>query len=919
MKPLALALLGTLLAVCLLAGAPRDDARTHWAFQPPRRPAEPALRDSGWVRNPIDGFVLERLERAGLRPAPEADRATLIRRLSLDLLGIPPSLTEVDEFVHDPRPDAYERVADRLLASPHYGERWGRHWLDLARYADSNGYTIDGARSIWKYRDWVIDALNRDLPFDQFTICQIAGDMLPGATVDQQIATGFHRNTLRNEEGGTDQEQFRIDAVADRLNTTGAVFLGLTVGCARCHDHKYDPISQREYYQMFALLNNADEPTLSVPTSQQAKESPALIAEIAEAEKRLAMVDENSATRQAAWERLLTGRRDVEWTVLDPIEFRSRGGATIRKLADGSLLVAGTIPERDTYTVVAGVPPGDITAVRLEALTDDSLPRRGPGLAANGNFVLSEFSVRAGGDPVAGEQAAQVLEITQAVADHSQAKYPIEAAADKNPQTGWAINTADGKLNTDRTAVFVLAASPPAPAGDAEPADGRRWTFTLEQQHAAARYSIGRLRLSVTNASRDVVRLPPDVRAALAIAPAERSDEEQKRIAAEFRKTDSERMPVAARVAELKQLHEQLKASVTTTLVMRERAEPRETYVHFRGDFLRPGERVEPAVPAALPPLEPAGTAPNRLDLARWLVDPRNPLTARVTINRIWQRHFGAGLVATENDFGSQGERPTHPELLDWLATEFMARGWSLKAMHRLIVTSASYRQSSRFRADLHAVDPNNKLLGRQARLRLEAEVIRDVALSAGGLLATEIGGPGVYPPQPEGVYRFTQVPKYWKEVQGPDRYRRGMYTYFWRSSPQPFLTTFDAPDGNVTCTRRVRSNTPLQALTLANDRAFFEIAQALAARVLREAPVTDDQRIRHAFRLCLAREPQEGEASQLTRFLAAERAQRADPAAESAPRAAAEPRGDGSPEDTAAWVALARVLLNLDEFITRE
>ena len=707
----------------------RKDPAGHWAYRPLRKPALPEPKRKDWARNPIDLFILARLESEGIEPAPEADPVTLLRRASLDLVGLPPSPEEVDELLSDPRPDAHERWVDRLLASPHHGERWGRHWLDLARYADSNGYTIDGSRSIWKYRDWVIDALNRDLPFDRFTIEQIAGDMLPGATIEQQIATGFHRNTLRNEEGGTDAEQFRVEAVADRVNTTATVFLGLTVACARCHDHKYDPISQREYYRMFALFNNADEPVLQVPTEHQAKELPALEIEIAAAVKLLADNEQAVAVRQAAWEAALGAK--------------------------------------------------------------------------------------------------------------------LEGA----------------------------------------PAD-----------------------------------LPDDVRRALLVPAGERAKKDADRIAEYYRSIDKDRIPIAARVSDLKERQKQLVKSITTSLVMSERKKPRETHIHLRGDFLQHGERVEGGVPAVLPPLAATGEKPTRLDFARWLVDRGNPLTPRVTMNRIWQQYFGRGIVPTENDFGSQGDPPTHPELLDWLACELVERGWSLKAMHRLIATSAAYRQSSRERPPLREIDPANERLARQARLRLDAETIRDAALAASGLLSGDIGGPGVYPPQPAEIYRFTQTKKYWKESQGSDRYRRGMYTYFWRSSPHPALQAFDAPDANVACTRRLRSNTPLQALTLANDPGFFEMAQGLGGRVLREAPRGDTERIRHAFRLCLAREPLADETRRLAEFLDSQR--KSFDGADSGDAEAAAP--PGLPEGTgavegAAWTALARVLLNLDEFITRE
>ncbi len=701
----------------------------HWSFQPLSAVSPPQVSNSEYVRNPIDAFVLARLEAEGLTPATEADRATLIRRVTLDLTGLPPAVEEVDAYLNDPREDAYEIVVDRLLASPHYGERWGRQWLDVARYADSNGYTIDGARSIWKYRDWVIEAFNRDLPFDQFAIEQLAGDLLPGATIAQKIATGFHRNTMVNEEGGTDKEQFRVEAVVDRVSTTGVAFMGLTLGCARCHDHKFDPISQREFYQIFAVFNGADEPTLPVPTQQQSKELPAIDAEIKQSLERLAMVDANIGTRQAEWE----------------------------------------------------------------------------------------------------------------------AAYSAKS----------------------------------------------------EQDRAAFKFA-------------------PEVTAALAIPAGQRSTEQLDLIRGVYQKIDPERIPLAESIESLKRQQEQVKKSITTTLVMRERKEPRETFVHVRGDFLQPGAPVKPGVPAVLPPLTARGVQTDRLDFARWLVDDEHPLTARVTVNRIWQTYFGQGLVATENDFGLQGEAPSHPELLDWLARTLMTAGWSQKALHRLIVTSGVYRQSSHARPELAGADPYNKLLARQVRLRLEAEAIRDSALGASGLLSRELGGPGVYPPQPEGIYRFTQQVKFWGTAKDSDRYRRGLYTYLWRSSPYPFLKTFDVPDAVVACTRRPRSNTPLQALTLANDLAFVEIAQGYASNLLAQPTLGDRARAEQAFRQALARKPNEHELIRLLEYLELQRAHFA-----ASPKAAAQvaQRDSGAPNaaEVAAWTMVARVLLNLDEFITRE
>jgi hypothetical protein len=715
-----------------VALAPR--ATTHWAFQPIRRPPQPNVRshaehgNEGWVRNAIDRFILARLEKHGIAPAPEADRVTLLRRVCLDLTGLPPSPRDIDDFLSDKRPDAYERVVDRLLASPHYGERWGRHWLDLARYADSNGYSIDSPRSIWKYRDWVIESFNKDKPFDQFVIEQLAGDLLPQATVEQRIATGFHRNTQQNEEGGIDLEQFRVESIIDRTNTTGTVFLGLTVGCCQCHDHKFDPLSQREYYQLFAFFNSCDEPKLELPAPEQLRKRQEVRTRIAALEKRLKTLDPTTPERVAAWEGSLT----------------PQSRAMLPAKLQAILAIA---PNGRNFRQEQAV----ITAYR--------------------NFEQVRHAVGGLGQP-----------LNYLAAAHVQAMMTRK---------------------------------------------------TLEKQIA--------------------------------------------------------------------ELHKEMPV-IPTTLVLQERKAPRVTHIHLSGDFLRKGAVVTPDVPRVLPPLanrqrQLPGDRPTRLDFARWLVDRRNPLTARVTVNRIWQQYFGLGLVETENDFGTQGTPPSHPQLLDWLVSEFMDGGWSMKAMHRLIVTSATYRQSSRHRPELAKIDARNRLLARQNRLRLDAEVVRDVALSASGLLNRSVGGPSVYPPQPKGVYAFTQVPRTWEANNGADRYRRGLYTFFWRSAPHPDLTVFDAPEALSTCTRRNRSNTPLQALTLLNDQGFYEFAQALASRILRECKGEDRERIGYAFRLCLGREPSERERQALERLLQRQHGMK--------------------PLD--AWTSVARVLLNLDEFITRE
>jgi mono/diheme cytochrome c family protein len=749
-------------------GAPAPDDEepgrfVHWAFVPPGRPTPPAVRRTDWPRNPIDHFILARLEQDNIAPSPEADRVTLLRRLHLDLVGLPPTPGEVRSFLADLSADAYERAVERLLASAHHGERWGRVWLDVARYADSNGYSIDAPRQIWKYRDWVVDAFNRDLPFDRFVIEQLAGDLLPDATVGQKVATGFNRNTQINQEGGIDPEQFRIESVLDRVDTFGTAFLGLTVSCAQCHDHKFDPITQREYYQLFAFFNNT--------------------------------VDDGHG-----------------------------------KSTPGGLL---EFPE-DTE-------PNEGFQRELEEARTE----------------LEEFLNARGGE--------------------------------------------------------VLA-----------------WQTALTGE--------------------DRAKLRANVRAALEIPWDQQTFAQRRAVFGAFNPRDPEYLSHNGRLTRI----ERRQPRAVSTLVMSELPEPRASHVFIKGDFTRHGERVSPGTPAILPPLpvgaalrrdqpaagdvaselsahlaalaesrhdaeesrhkaapavdpsrrEAAPTVPNRLDLARWVVDPGHPLTARVMVNRVWQQYFGRGIVETENDFGTQGIPPTHPDLLDWLATEFVAKDWSLKALHRRIVTSATYRQSSRARSDLALVDPTNKLLARQPRLRLDAEIVRDVALAASGLLVPKIGGPPVFPPQPDGVMTLGQVRREWRPGTGEDRYRRGLYTHLWRATPHPALAVFDAADGFSACTRRIRSNTPLQALTLLNDQQFHELAVALADRIQND--VTEDlaAQLEFAFQLCLARAPAPVEHRRLQALFEGQYAATA---------------GDPAAKRRVAWTAVARVLLNLDETITRE
>ena len=906
------------------------DYEPHWSFAPVSNPQLPTIKAAGWMRNPIDSFILARLERKGIYPSPEADRYTLIRRVYLDLIGLPPTIQAVNAFVADDRPAAYERMLDRVLASPRFGERWGRHWLDQARYADSHGYTNDNERTMWPFRDWVINAFNQDLPFDQFTTEQLAGDLLEDPSLDQMVATGFHRNTLINSEGGTKADQFRDEQVKDRVDTTGGVWLGLTVGCAKCHTHKYDPITQAEYYQLYAFFNstadrNSITPTIKAPSLQQQMILQGFDSQLSELKEQITS-DKDRVERQRSWEQSLvkpsreadskgeTQANTNQWTVLE-LDGKSIHGASLDKLPDGSQLAGGKNQADDEYKLTARSPLTKIRSVRLEALTHESLPNRGPGRAGNGNFVLSEFWFRTGD--------GRELRFTRANADHSQKDYDVSGSIDGSTKTGWAVNgSPEGGPNHNRTAWFVL----PTPL---EVEKDHALTFTMQFNNGASAYNLGRLRLSISET--EWVDIPsPDVLAELAIVPVDkRSKQQQQRLDEAFLRSDATLGPIFGELKAVEKQREQLNARIPTTMVMRELDSPRDTHLQTRGDFLRPGLEVVPNVPAVLPRFEKEQANRTRLEFAAWLTQSNQPLTPRVRINRIWMRLFGRGLVETENDFGIQGTLPSHPELLDWLASEFIRQEWSTKQILKLIATSATYRQSSSIRQEHHAVkdqasgleiDPGNKLLWRQNRIRVEGEIVRDIGLAVSELLSDKIGGPSVYPPQPDGVYAFTQRSKNWRVSAGEDRFRRGMYTFFYRSAPYPMLTTFDAPKFNQTCTQRGRSNTPLQSLTVANDAAMVEMTKALASRVLatRREQTTDQNQLASMFRRCFTRPPNQAELQYLASFLNEQRnhfAAHSNAAKEAAMNFA----GNVSDVEAAAWIGTARVLLNLDEFITRE
>jgi hypothetical protein len=917
------------------------DYRSHWAFVPPRQPPLPKVKQTNWPRNPIDHFILARLEAEGLKPSPQADRYTLARRLYLDLIGLPPTPEEAEAFVKDESADAYEKLVDRLLASPHYGERWARRWLDLARYADTNGYEKDRPRSIWPYRDWVLNALNADMPFDRFTIQQLAGDMLPDATLTQKIATGFHRNTMLNEEGGIDPLEYRFYAVVDRVATTGTTWLGLTVGCAQCHTHKFDPISHREYYQFLAFLNNADEPSLAVPrpdiTRQRQEIEKKIAALVSDLPNRFPLDDktDKKAPNLEERRRALVQRkyrawqeheasRTVRWTVLRPTSAKANlPHLTI--LDDNSILASGDQSKSDTYDLSFHTDLHGITALRLEVLPDERLPSGGPGRVDYegpfGDFFLSEFRAFAGDKKVVLTKAAHSFASGAATADKT---------IDGDPQTGWSINGGQGRPHT---AVFTFAA-PLAEATDLHV------QMLFERYYSAG---LGRFRISVTTDTRAAIArdMPAGVEDVLLVPEEERTASQKQRLFQQFLMTAPE---LAKERAEIDRLRKEMPA-YPTTLVMTERPpkDPRPTFLHNRGEFLQPRERVEPEVFSILPPL-PKDAPRNRLGLARWLVSPDNPLTGRVTMNRQWAAFFGRGIVRTLQDFGYQGELPSHPELLDWLAVEVVKQGWSMKKMHKLIVLSATYQQASRVTPELLTKDPDNTLLARGSRVRLEAEQVRDAVLRCSGLLAEQVGGPSVFPPQPPGVTTegaYGQLP--WKVSTGPDRYRRGLYTFSKRTAPFALFTTFDAPSGEVCVARREVSNTPLQALTVLNEPAFTEAAQVLGQRMAARKG-SAAERVDYLFRRCLTRPPTPEETAQLVKFYETQKSrfeQKHLDAAKIAgpltlpsppeggegeklipsPPAAGEGRvrGDDDVNERAAWTALARILFNLDEAIVKD
>ncbi|MEE3373114.1 MAG: DUF1549 and DUF1553 domain-containing protein [Planctomycetota bacterium] len=893
------------LCVAWLVVAPLGAEEPHWAYQPVRVTPVGPLRLGGWSRGAIDHYVLDRLEAVRRRPAVEARPEVLLRRVTLDLTGLPPTPLEVEAFVNDTSPDAYERVLDRLFRSPGYAERMATWWLDMARYADTHGYEGDGARQIWLYRDWVIDAFLQGMPFDRFSIDQLAGDLLPHGTESQRVATGFHRNSPFCYEGGTDLEQFRVEAVVDRVNTTMTVWMGTTFGCAQCHDHKYDPVSQLDYFQLYAFFNNSTEATgASFSAVSPLKQTGATTLR-----SRIAALQEQVRRRDVAdfrrnW---LADQQEREWRVWDVRNAKSSGGASIARLADHSLLVSGENPQQDDYEIEYQWPGGRFAALGLEVLHHPSLPKGGPGrYPQNGNFGLSTLEIDVAGPQAGAPWRNQAL--AAAWASYAEPQDQIRNALN-GQRACWCTNQREAQ------GWFVLA-------NPRELSAGHRIRVRLRHASKWERHGIGRFRLwSAGSLPANVFKegFPAlDVLAILSRAEQSRTPAETQKVDAYLRAHD----PSSARLRkEIDRSKQELEP--TKTLVMQEREEPRTTHLLVAGSHLNPGVAVSAGVPDVWHAWDAAWPR-NRLGLAQWLMSDRNPLVGRVTSNRVWSMFFGEGIVRTSEDFGVQGAAPTHPRLLDYLAAYFVGAKWNLQALQRQIVMSATYRQSSDVPVAMRGADTSDRWYGRGPAFRLPAESIRDVALAVSGLLDRRVGGPGVFPYQPQGVYE--QIHSYttaWKTSERGQQFRRGVYTWWKRTAPYPSMIAFDAPRRSVCVERRPRTNTPLQALVTLNDPVFVQSARALARRMQLRDDGSCTAGLHFGFRLCVARPPTEQERGELRRlYQRAAKAYRTQPAAAESLSGGAVVTGQQTDSEAAvefaAWVTVANVLLNLDETLMK-
>ncbi len=1039
----------------------------HWSFRTALRPQVPEAQTKEWPRNPIDHFVLRQLEGQEMQPSDTATRAQLLRRVSYDLTGLPPSLEELDAFLADQEEGAYERCVDRLLDSPQYAEHQARQWLDLARFGDTHGLHLDNVRSLWPYRDWVIDAFRSNMPFDQFTVEQLAGDLLPEATASQKIATGFNRCNVTTGEGGLIVEEYLVNYAVDRVLTTSTVWLGLTASCAQCHSHKYDPFTQKEFYQLFAFFNNVDEegtdrnaltpkPMMKAPTAEQGQR----LKELSEAtdvlEKQLDTPLPEVDQAQAKWESQWTSQLTDSWHTCTPLSAISRGGSTLTVQTDGSVRASGTDPARDIYEIVVRTDLQSIKALRIEALIDKE--HGGVGRSSHHNVVLTDLSVKAAATATPLKTVA--VKLGAASASFNQRDFPIRKALDDDPSSGWA----NDKGDRDRSLVFAIDQALPNQGGTII-------TLRLAFESKFSNHNIGRLRVSasskqslrpstlgpwhalgafqatsfklafdtdygcesavdlgakiagqawkprpdlvdekvhslkggnsafyftrtieadgprpmslmfgsddaikvwlnnelvhskfknrpvapdqdkvtvqlrkgsnqlllkITNGGgqggfyfrvqgEDTSGLPTDLIAALTSEGA-RDKKTESSLRTYFRRHHSpawKALETKYRAAKKQQLA--YDAALPRTMIMKERSKVRKAHLLIRGSYDRKAEEVTRGVPSFLPPLPHDDRPIDRLTLARWLVEPNHPLTARVTVNRMWQSLFGIGLVKTTEDFGARGERPSHPELFDWLAREFVDSGWDVKHTLRLMVTSSTYRQSSRAPREAFASDPDNRELSRGSRFRLDAEAIRDTALSLGGLLVPTVGGPSVKPYQPIGIwkavgYTSSNTANFVKDA-GDALYRRSMYTFWKRTAPPPTMQIFDAPSREYCTVKRARTNTPLQALAMQNDIQFVEAARAFAQRILQTAGTDDRQRLSYAFRLATARVPDPSELKLLEGILKAQLEDfRAAPESAQALISTGDSKLDTTldPITFAAWTTIASMILNLDETITK-
>lgn len=891
----------------------------HWAFIPPEKAK--ILGSSKWGENAIDSFILKKLTEAGLTPQPEASPETLLRRLSLDLTGLPPTLDEQKIFLKDKSPDAYEKLVDRLLNSPRYGERMAMWWLDGARYADTHGFQADWERYQWPWRDWVIRSFNQNMPFDQFTIEQLAGDMLPNATNSQIVATGFNRNHRINTEGGSLAAEWHVENVIDRVETTGSVWMGLTFNCCRCHDHKYDPISQKEFYQFYSFFNNVPEkgvergtpknfePTIKVENPETQNQVAQLKTQIAEIEKTLSSAKEKAA---ADLNENILRKFKNPWTAQKPAKITSKGKTAFTLQADGSYLATGPKPATDLRTIILKPSLKNLSSFQIEALSDPSFPNKGYARGHNGNFVLSGINAHV----IQNGKKDIPVEISKARASYEQKGYPISNSLDGRANTGWAV---DGNTKREaRQAVFDLA---------------KPITLKLGQQlkitlnfGAFPNHSIDRFRLSATD-----VKSPPlspatlDQATILAIKTAhqKRSPKQQKLLAAYLSQHPTPDLSeYLTKIEQLKAEITKLQGSAPTVMVMKELPNPRKTHILDRGEYDQPKEEVTAGLPSILPPI-PMGEKMNRLGLARWLVDKKHPLTARVQVNRIWENLFGTGIVKSSENFGTQADYPSHPQLLDWLAVDFVENNWDLKDLIKTMVMSATYRQSSKLDSIRREKDPQNRLLSRGPRFRLQAEMIRDQALAVSGLINEKIGGPSVRPYQPAGIwseFNFYGNLRNYKHDTNGNQYRRSLYTIWKRTAAPPAMTLFDMGSREVCSIKRAKTNTPLQALALMNDVTYVESAKALAQEMM-SSDKNPEAWIRDSFKRAVTREITKSELSILLKGYQRRLNQfKRNPEAAKSLLSLGEMKVDPQkdPAQLAALTTVTSLILNLDEIITK-